>query len=302
LGTGSNAGSISGNSEGVRLTAGGSITNSGTISSTGAAGADLGGAGNVTNNSGGSISGSWAGVYVNGGPWTVTNAGTMSGASYALDFASSNSANRLIVDPGAVFNGMVNGGTGTLELASGSGSIGAINSGSFNNFQALAVDTGGNWTLNGGNNNVANVTNNGALSIASWLDVSSAIDPSSTGQFDLQAGSFLEVASALGSQSVMDFLGNSELIVDNAGQFGTNVGTSSYAGPQLADFGSGDNVDIHNFANSGVALNFNQSNGLLQITNGANQVATLDFQTSSLGTGNFQAYGDGGGGIQIYRV
>jgi hypothetical protein len=31
------------------------------------------------------------------------------GGSYALDFASNNSANRLIVNPGAVFNGMVNG-------------------------------------------------------------------------------------------------------------------------------------------------------------------------------------------------
>ena len=82
----------------------------------------------------------------------MTNAGTISGGSYAIDFAGS-ATNRLVVDPGAVFVGRVIGGSGTntLELASGTGSIGGVGTGSFNNFQVVAVDTGASWTLNGAN-------------------------------------------------------------------------------------------------------------------------------------------------------
>ena len=45
-------------------------------------------------------------------PGLSTNAGTITGPQYAVDFATSSSANRLIVDPGATFNGAVNGNGG----------------------------------------------------------------------------------------------------------------------------------------------------------------------------------------------
>ena len=78
---------------------------------------------------------------------TVENAGTISGTSYSVDFAASSASNRLIVDPGAVFNGAVKGGSGTLELASGTGSIGGVSSsGAFQRLPDTCCRCGGTWT------------------------------------------------------------------------------------------------------------------------------------------------------------
>ncbi|SED63446.1 protein of unknown function [Rhizobiales bacterium GAS188] len=317
LGTLSNSGSISG-SHGVGLEAGGSVTNAasasisgqiagvfvqggagtlsnaGSISATAGAGADLESGGSITNLAGATISGSAFGVFLTGGSGTVTNAGTISGGTYAIDFAGS-ATNRLVVDPGAVFVGRVGGGTGTntLELASGTGTIGGVGTGSFNNFQVLAVDAGASWTLNG-----ANILN-GTIGIAGSLDVSTALDPSSTGLFQLGSAATLEFAAATGTHTQVNFLGSSELIIDNAALFGTNVGTASYAGTQLQHFVTGDKIDLKNFSSTGVKFNYNASTGVLQVSNSANQVASLDFQTSSLGSPGFQATGDGATGIFI---
>jgi hypothetical protein len=89
------------------------------------------------------------------------------------------------------------------------------------------------------------------------------------------------------------------LVIDNAAAFGTNVGSASYVGPQLDGFVSGDTIDLKNFAAAGVTLNYNASSGVLQVANGSSQVASLKFQTSSLGSGIFHDTGDGAGGILI---
>ena len=299
-----NAGaSISGGSNGVYVKYGavGTITNAGSIGATaaGSAGIDLAGGGAVTNSSGASIAGNAFGVFVSGSGGTITNAGTISGGSYAIDFANS-ATNRLVVDPGAVFVGGVGGGSGTntLELASGTGSIGGVDTGSFNSFQTLAVDSGASWTLNGANA-APSVLDNGTLAIAGSLDVSTAINPSSTGVFQLEGGATLDVASALGSLTQMTFLASSELLIDSAASFGTNVGTSSYTGPQLQDFVAGDTIDLKDIGLAGVTLNYTSSTGILQVSNGAGQVASLDFQNSSLGSGTFHAASDQAKGIVI---
>ena len=252
------------------------------------------GSANVVNH--GSITGQY-GVYL-GVAGTVENAGTISGSSSAVTFAVSSAANRLIVDPGAVFNGSVKGNGGLLELTAGTGSIGSIGSSAFSNFQTLTDDANGLWTLTGGNM-IANVTDNGSLFIAGSLDVSTAVGAASSGQFDLQTGSSLEVASDAATHSQVDFLGSSQLTIDNAALFGTGVGGSSYAGPQLEDFGVGDIVDLHSFSAAAAALLYNPANGLLQVTNGSSQVATLDFQNSTLGSGSFSFASDGSGGVKI---
>ena len=230
---------------------------------------------------------------------TVENAGTISGTSYAVDFAATSASNRLIVDPGAVFNGTVSGGTGTLELASGVGSIGGVSSsGSFQNFPTLAVDAGGTWTLNG-TNSIANLTDNGVLNIGGSLAVSTAVNPAGTGAFDLLAGSTFEVAAMAAQNDQVNFQGNANLVIDNAGSFGLNVGKSSYAGPLIENFGSGSTIDIKNVSSTNASFSYNAATGLLQISNSAGQTASLDFQTSMLGAGTFQLAADGHGGVSV---
>jgi hypothetical protein len=197
-----------------------------------------------------------------------------------------------------VFNGSVKGNGGVLELTAGTGSIGSIGSSSFSGFQTLIDDLGGDWTLTG-SNTIANVTDNGSLVAAGSLHVTTAVTSTSAGQFELQAGASLEVAADSAANSQIDFLGASQLTIDNAALFGTGVGGSSYAGPQLEDFGVGDIVDLHSFSAAAAALLYNPASGLLQVTNGSSQVATLDFQNSTLGSGSFSFASDGSGGVKI---
>ena len=113
-------------------------------------------------------------TFTNGG--TVVNAGTIetnggTGAN-ALLFGTGNA--RLIVDPGAVFIGNVNGGTGnaTLELAAGgAGSLSGLGTATFSNFKSIVVDQGATWSLTGGSTVASGVTltDNGALTIAGGL-------------------------------------------------------------------------------------------------------------------------------------
>ncbi len=100
----------------------------------------------------------------------------------------------------------------------------------------------------------------------------------------------------------MAFLGASDLLIDNFGSFGVNVGTSSYAGPQLQGFAPGDMVDLKSFAPGGAALQFNPLTGVLQVTNGSGQAASLSFQLLSLGGLTFTTSGDGGSGTLIMRA
>ena len=298
-----NAGTISGtigsSSAGIYLqSAGSTVQNTGKIYGA-TAGIWLSDGGDVTNSAIGLITATGNyGVYIGGGPGVVTNAGTITGGWYAVDFATSSSANLLTVDPGAVFNGAVNGNGGVLELTAGSGSIGLIGSSAFSGFETLSDDGSALWTLTGANT-IADVTDNGGLTIAGSLDVSAAVGAASTGQFDLQTGSSLEVAADTAAHSQVDFLGASQLTIDNAALFGTGVGGSSYAGPLLENFAAGDTIDLHGFMTAAAALLYNPANGLLQITNGASQLATVDFQNSTLGTGSFSFASDGNGGTLI---
>jgi len=294
------SGSISGQSVGVFAQgAAATVVNAGLLTATSGTGADIEGGGSITNQAGGTLSGSSFGIFITGGASTVTNAGTISGGSYAIDFSGSGT-NRLVVDPGAVFTGRVlanSSGTNTLELAGGTGTLSGIGSGSFSNFQTLVADAGGAWTLSG-SNTASTIVDNGTLSLTGSLAATTALDPSSSGLFQLQAGAILEVAAATGTQSHVNFVGNSELVVDTVASFGTNVGTASYAGPQLQDFTSGDKIDLKNFSSAGATLSYNTSTGVLQVSNGS-QTADLSFQTSTLGSTGFQATSDGASGTFI---
>ena len=222
--TNSAGASTSGNNFGVFVGVGpGTITNAGIISSPSNNGVYLQAGGSVTNSNGATISGPGFGVAVSGGTGTVTNSGTISGGTDAVKFANSG-ADRLVVGPNAVFNGSVLGGSGsnTLELAGGKGSIAGLSGGSgtvtengswsFTKFGTVAVDPGGDWTLSGGT--VANVSNNGTIEVAGSVDVSSAIDPASTGVFLLNGGAKLDIAAALGINTQIGVPGQQQRAAD----------------------------------------------------------------------------------------
>ena len=212
---------------------------------------------------------------------------------------------------GDVIGSTAAGSSNTLELAGGSGTVSGLTGGagtvtenahtwSFKNFTTVAVDAGGGWTLSG-NNTIATVLDNGTIDLGGSLTVSGAVDPASTGVFQLD-GKSLETAAALGTNTQISFIGSSRLTVDNVAAFGTNVGTGLYAGPQLENFGADDKIDLKAFGSAGVALNYSASTGLLQVSNSSAQVASLKFQNANLGGGAFQASSDAASGTFIVHA
>lgn len=183
-----NAGSLGGGT-GVNLLAGGSVGNSGLISSTfhgikaphgsvtvtnsgtitdsnaSYSAIALNAGGSVTNAAGGTImSNGYHGIYISGGG-TVTNAGTIetTGVNSAVELIGGFN-NRVIVDPGAVFQGLVQGGNfvgntsvSVLELAPGGpGTLTGIGSTTgFYNFGSIAFDPGAVWNVSGPRNGFA---------------------------------------------------------------------------------------------------------------------------------------------------
>ena len=294
-------GTLSGANFGVFVSGGtGTVANSGSIAGTNNIGIDLANGGSVTNAAGGVVSSAGFAVAIYGSSGTVTNAGTITGGINSVRFGNSG-ANRLIVNPGAVFNGAAVGGSGsnTLELAgSSAGSIGGVNTGAFTNFGSLVVDSGAIWTLTG-TDTAPTVLNNGSLHVGGSLTIGTAIDPSSTGLFLLDGSAHMEVAAALGTNTKISFATGSDLLIDNTSQFGINVGSSTYAGSLLENFSSGSQIDLTHFASSNVTFNYSNTSGLLQLTNSANQAASLDFQTTTLGSSAFHFASDGASGTLL---
>ena len=145
-------GSIGGRIDGVYISvAAGTVENSGTISGTLYDGIYLRAGGSVSNAATGKISGGHYGLVARGSSATVENAGTISGSTDSVKL-SATGANRLIVDPGAVFIGKVVGtGSGTtLELAAGS-SVGTINGlgSQYTGIGTVTIDAGASWDVAG---------------------------------------------------------------------------------------------------------------------------------------------------------
>ena len=143
-------------------------------------------------------------IYQQGG--TVINAGTLAGAD-AIMFSGS-FADRVVADPGAVFGGTVQGGSGsnTLELAPGTagnaGTISAIGS-QFIGFTSLAVDAGASWVFDA----------------SDTLGSTLAISDAGTMTFSEAAGSVIAVGSPLsGSDEVVVQSGAGKLVLFGGGQ------------------------------------------------------------------------------------
>ena len=136
----------------------GTVFNYGLAINTSATGLYLQGGGTVINGSTGTIAidttVSGIGVRLNA-VGTVTNAGTIiGGTGGAVGFEATSTANELIVNPGAVFQGGINGGNGTLLLTSNgnAGVLGTFSSSGITNFSDVTFAAGtlaSSWTIKG---------------------------------------------------------------------------------------------------------------------------------------------------------
>ncbi len=166
---------------GVYLHSQGTVINNGAITNSGNFGVYERAGGTVINGVGGTISASGAGVVLNS-VGTVINAGLITGSkSYGVLFGASSSANRLIVDPGSLSNGRINGGSGVLELAAGTASGGGSNTiatAGITNFGTLQLDAGAQWTMTGASNSmlgsvaITGFTANDTIDLLSFVAVS----------------------------------------------------------------------------------------------------------------------------------
>ena len=208
------------NAEAVRIDqSAGSVANSGSITG-GRDGVVLTVGGLVNNGIDGTISGTAnAGVYIGGGAGTVTNAGTIAGGVNAVQFAG-NFADRLIIDPGAVFQGIIKGGSGTntLELAKGktAGALSGLGS-QFLGFGTIVEDSGANWTLSGANTLIAAGTFTDSGTLTNTGTVTGAITLAAGGELTNASSGVISTA-ALGTTApvAVRSIGNNATVV-NAG-------------------------------------------------------------------------------------
>jgi hypothetical protein len=149
-------GLITGDSFGVHASgATATVVNAGVIAGAGP-GVQIDHGGIVVNRAGGYISGADMGALILGGAGTVVNAGTFDGGVGGLAVSlAAGFADRVVVDPGAVFTGAINGGniagsptTSTLEFAAGSGGLAGLGT-TITNFSAIQFDAGAAWTIEG---------------------------------------------------------------------------------------------------------------------------------------------------------
>ena len=236
----------------------GTVRNAGVVVGTSGVGVYLKAGGSVANATGASITGHVFGIYMQGGGGTVVNAGSIVSETTAVRFAAGYT-NRLIVDPGAVFAGIVGGGNtvgatavSTLELASAAtaGTLSGLGS-HYIDFASIALDAGASWTLTGSNTLAAGttLTNAGTLSLigATLADAGVLInngkvivDPSSltlaslagTGTTTIDPGSTLNVTGSVASGATIGFTGTGGVLGINPGQF---------AG-RIVDFSAGDTL------------------------------------------------------------
>ena len=155
-------------SEGVYLSDGGSVSNASTASISGGTDGLLvkGAAGTVANN--GLIAGG-IGVYLATGG-TLIDAGAISGGGGTAVSLGGTGSNRLVLDPGAVFVGVVTASASaadTLELASGSsaGTLSGAFGVAYQGFGTILVDAGAAWMLAAASTVTTGVslTNNGTI-------------------------------------------------------------------------------------------------------------------------------------------
>jgi hypothetical protein len=224
-------------------------------------GVDVSGGGTIVNGSASAmISGRYGVLDSGGGAVSLTNFGTIKGTADAVKLAGG-SNNLLVIDPGASFSGMVDGGNtfgaayvSTLELAAGtaSGTLSAFGT-QFVNFGQTTIDAGARWTFDGPNAFAAGttLTNSGTVSVLDTTlsdagtvinDGGIVIDPSSatltnltgTGSMTIGAGSTLTVTGTVSVGETIVFAGTGNLLA---------IDPNAFAG-QIDGFAAGDTIGL----------------------------------------------------------
>ncbi len=144
------------------------------------------------------------------------------------------------------------------------------------------------------------ISNGGTIeAVGGKLVVASAIDPASPGVFQLDASSILEIAADQGAADKMKFVGAGKLIIDAVQKFGLNAGSPAYTGPLVENFGTGDLIPLKNVASAGLTPVYDAASGILQLSNGSTNLASLAFDKTTLGTGSFHIGDDGHGHVLL---
>ncbi len=276
------------------------VTNAGTIAGNGSASGgvaiQLNGAGSITNQSHGVVSGDY-GIRGSNAAVTVTNAGTIAGTGFAVRLAAG-FANRVIVDPGAVFSGTVSGGNtigatavSTLELASGA-SAGTLSSfGSrYTDFELVAIDAGATWNLSDSTDTFASgisVANAGAIvGLKGSVGTMSANGGSGGTGIAVAGGTLSNGATVLGGAG------------GHGGFAGGGIGGSGGSGGAGVSVSAGGSVSNSGAITGGLAGDGYYNPGG---TGGTGLFISVDGTASNSGaiaggTGGFSIFGNGGAG------
>jgi hypothetical protein len=191
---------------------------------------------------------------------TVEVAGTLEGATYAIEFIG-NAADRLTIDPGAVFVGKVVGGgeQSVLELAAAdsAGTLSGLGV-RYLDFGTIAVDAGASWDLTGAANTIESGTtlvNSGTFIDLGTLAVAAGASLTNDGVFEVNGGSLILEGGFSGSGIIalsnggtvdatdsitgvtLDFTGLGRLDLAQSG---------GYGGVSIEGFGVGDVIDLTN--------------------------------------------------------
>lgn len=232
-----------------------SITNSGEITGSATYAAIYAGLGAIVTNTASGIISSGSrgyGIQIGGGAGTVVNAGQISASGTAVQMEAGY-ANRLIVNPGATFSGIVDGGANTivdgsesplvasgttkatLELTSGTpGTIGGLGT-QFIDFQTDTIDTGATWNFTGTNSLATGTTlaNSGTVVITGSLTAAGIVSGAGTLAFGSNAGEILRVANPNGvfANKIDNFATDGTLSIIFAA--GTSVSSLAISGSTL---------------------------------------------------------------------
>jgi hypothetical protein len=219
---------------------------------------------------------------------TFINAGTISGAS-GTDIYFAGSGDRLVDDPGAVFNGLVDdaAGNGALELGAGT-QTGTLGFGTqFIGFSSIAVDSGASWDFAGATtiSNTVGLTNDGTITETGTDALTVDANITGTGVIVLDPTTVTLNGSVSAGEQV-SFANTGDVL---------DLGDASQFNGTITGFSAGDTIDLANLAPASItAATF--VNGVLTLTSSGG----MDKLTLANGGGNiFRLSADGAGGTDL---